>query len=802
MNERELADLFNQEWEASHSGAPRPGEALPEPVRQALDTAWKVSRTDFSAESRLRDATRRKLLLGQPSARTASPVRRGIGSSLAGWFGLAGFATAMVLLVLGLSWLIRSSLPSLTPLTSAAPSQVAALAPAGSPTPEATREAALAVTELVQAPPVLGLESLPETIRAAMLNPAWDSLWIQGQVLEYGDAGVPSTIHVQSWLDRRGGGRVTSSDALAGEVAFDISLKPRFAIVSQGDAPRFYDQQTGKFDPTYESILWDIHPLEGANPLLQMVFPRDLPDNLEDMQVAGYASQAGRPAVILDWAGVRYWVDQETGLVLRRQTRDKSGNLVEDARIDSILYNPPIPETIYNTLPLENAAAIETPSGVGAGPTAGPGTPESGAVQLFFESVPVVPSAESTPLPQDDNQNPTEEPQDPPTATPTPSPQGSIQLTFFNEPGESVSSRGTAPQLFFVMRSAAAPFDRQLASVDAGCLYAQASCPALIIPGLPAASDSSLHWSPDGRQAVLFDASTARLLRFDPQEDSWASLVDGLRMTSDLALWSPDGSQIAVTLEGSDTGDSLINLVIPGEDAKSTEVKTLTADLGGMQTPLAWQDEASLIFMRHSTQQKDGSGQDSEPALYWLDLRTASVSPLPAPGGSQWLKNYPAASPDGARLVVSTPVEGQQQLAVIELAQPDGAEVSPTPLGMDGINPVWSPDGHWIAFTAASSAAGANVSSEDSGLGVFIIRPDGNALQQVFQWGTLPEVAWAPDSGHLLVVAYPSGATPENERTLFYLVTLPEGRAQQIAPEAAYDRYDLIAPAFRPSPSP
>jgi len=60
-------------------------------------------------------------------------------------------------------------------------------------------------------------------------------------------------------------------------------------------------------------------------------------------------------------------------------------------------------------------------------------------------------------------------------------------------------------------------------------------------------------------------------------------------------------------------------------------------------------------------------------------------------------------------------------------------------------------------------------------------------------------VTWAPDSRRLIVTAYPPGDDPENERTAFYLVTLPEGRQQRIILDEANQRYEFFAPAFRSS---
>jgi Tol biopolymer transport system component len=200
-----------------------------------------------------------------------------------------------------------------------------------------------------------------------------------------------------------------------------------------------------------------------------------------------------------------------------------------------------------------------------------------------------------------------------------------------------------------------------------------------------------------------------------------------------------------------------------------------------------------LLFFRHSTRNKDGSSQFIEPGLYRLDLRRGLVSEMPFQGSWEWLKNYPAASPDGSRLAVWTELAGKRQLAVLSL-DPSGLGGSQlTPLGVDGSSPTWSSDGEWIAFTAPGvDPAG------DPLVQVNIIRPDGSGLQQIFTWGSTPSLAWAPDSPRLLITAWPTGEDPEHDRTTFYIASLPDGRLQHIFVDDAERRYELISPAFRP----
>jgi Tol biopolymer transport system component len=138
-------------------------------------------------------------------------------------------------------------------------------------------------------------------------------------------------------------------------------------------------------------------------------------------------------------------------------------------------------------------------------------------------------------------------------------------------------------------------------------------------------------------------------------------------------------------------------------------------------------------------------------------------------------------------------LDGQRQLAVLDVGGVSLGGSVLTPLGVDGSNPVWSPDGKWIAFTAAFGDAG-----QTPGVQVAIIHPDGSGLRELFTWGSTPSLTWSPDSQRLIITAYPQGLDPENDRTTFYMATPAEGKLQHIIVDGAEQRYELFAPTFRP----
>jgi hypothetical protein len=88
-----------------------------------------------------------------------------------------------------------------------------------------------------------------------------------------------------------------------------------------------------------------------------LFFPASLAQRPGTYSVIGRESIAGRPAILLDWSYTpgavadRFWVDAETGVILRQQNFGKGGlqGLNTDMFIRAIQYAITPPANTFNT---------------------------------------------------------------------------------------------------------------------------------------------------------------------------------------------------------------------------------------------------------------------------------------------------------------------------------------------------------------------------------------------------------------------------------------------------------------------
>jgi hypothetical protein len=100
-------------------------------------------------------------------------------------------------------------------------------------------------------PPVLGVESSPDTIRHQMQDPAWDTIWLQGDVLTQDSNGQPAVVQVEAWMDKEGRGRVISSAPLGSQILeapFNPGQEPNQVWVSDGQVVQRFDRETGELE--------------------------------------------------------------------------------------------------------------------------------------------------------------------------------------------------------------------------------------------------------------------------------------------------------------------------------------------------------------------------------------------------------------------------------------------------------------------------------------------------------------------------------------------------------------------------
>jgi Tol biopolymer transport system component/DNA-binding winged helix-turn-helix (wHTH) protein len=107
----------------------------------------------------------------------------------------------------------------------------------------------------------------------------------------------------------------------------------------------------------------------------------------------------------------------------------------------------------------------------------------------------------------------------------------------------------------------------------------------------------------------------------------------------------------------------------------------------------------------------------------------------------------PAFSVDGRSVVYSSDATGALELYLTSLT-PGGAEVQLTRDGGHNVQPVWSPDGQWIAYHSRKRG------------GIWVVPAAGGTPQQVTEFGSDP--AWAPDGSTLVFTSYAGGIAAQS----------------------------------------
>jgi Tol biopolymer transport system component/LysM repeat protein len=386
--------------------------------------------------------------------------------------------------------------------------------------------------------------------------------------------------------------------------------------------------------------------------------------------------------------------------------------------------------------------------------------------------------------PDEATATPESEPAPPPVAA-----SSAITLTLVDGPTRFEQS-GASGELYFLVRPLAPPTNRQLYHAQTACLVSQSQCPAGLVSGFPQAEDNPLYWSPDGSQAALVSSTTSELLIYTPQSQTWLTAQAPFSATVSLALWSPDGYWIATSLQNlqdPDAQSSLLTLIHPEGTPYNATLRTPAADLGGVQVPLGWLSADELLFMRYQTQPKGQQGEASEPRLYRFSLSGNTSEELTLSNGWEWLKSYPAPSPDGEHIALSLPNGDQSELAVTDLSG-----VEQMSFGVNGQMPAWSPDSQLLAYVVQQQASAE----------VYVSAWDGSNPRKAFEWTSTPTIAWSPDSQSLLIAAYPGGSSSEMDRVLFFLYSLADGRLKEIHLQPDSAENDLLAPSFQPPVSP
>jgi Tol biopolymer transport system component len=253
---------------------------------------------------------------------------------------------------------------------------------------------------------------------------------------------------------------------------------------------------------------------------------------------------------------------------------------------------------------------------------------------------------------------------------------------------------------------------------------------------------------------------TLRTVRADGSDDERVSAA--LPNNAFHPSWSPDGAQFA--FDAGPRGNKDIYVV----NVDGSLLVKLTAADGWDYLP-AWSPDGSRIAYVHTSGHNDDiwvmNADGSDP----VRLTTQTNFDL-----------YPSWSPDGTRIVFQSNRAGNNEIYVMNADGSDVIRLTDDP-GFDGA-PAWSPGGEEIAF-----------SSDRDGPGIYLMDTSGSLVRKLTndpQIGPL-EPVWSPDGLRIVFTASPDSHS--GTKVGIYVVELHSGKRTTLV-----DPGDACCPSWQP----
>jgi serine/threonine-protein kinase len=288
-----------------------------------------------------------------------------------------------------------------------------------------------------------------------------------------------------------------------------------------------------------------------------------------------------------------------------------------------------------------------------------------------------------------------------PAASPPRQPRpGATTISTAGQPSAAPQSGewalpGAVGRIAFGQQRADGNYDLLVATLD-GAL------PRALITG---GNDTAPAWSPDGaRLAITHSAGDRRGIFVGGPDNPAAQQASPPNLEARYAAWSPDGRRVAFTIQIE--GVWRLAIAEPGGSVSFPGPERLGW--------LAWA-RGALVY---AAQAGPGVPQD----IFALDT---SGTPRNLTNTPDFEEDFPDRSPDGRQIVFVASPPGQQNLPQRQIYVMDADGGGRTQLTQDAgphTNPVWSPDGRWIAYL---SQAG------DGDWQVWAMRADGSEPRQL-----------------------------------------------------------------------